>query len=385
MFQRLLKIDLPERFELLSLGTASDREEHLLRERFPHSRRYDLLLSDEYRRLLHQPALFREECLALVRKGAETQPVILDEVQKVPDLLDEVHWLIENTNLQFILCGSSARKLRRGHGNLLGGRALRYELFPLSFAEIPGFSLDSALNDGLMPPHYGSRLARRRLESYVGDYLKEEIVAEALTRNVPSFSRFLEMAALGNGEMLQFSTIARECGVSVPTVKSYYQILEDTLIGRFLPAYRKRPKRRVIAAPRFYFFDVGVVNFLTKRGRVTQGSELFGRAFEHFIFMELCAHSSYSGLTYPLSYWRTASQLEVDFILGDHEVAIEVKGTEKAQPHHLKGLFRVRRGIPCAPRILVSCDPRPRLTEQGIEIMPWRVFLEDLWSNRIMR
>jgi predicted AAA+ superfamily ATPase len=385
MFQRWLNIDLPERSSCFLWGPRQTGKSTLLRERFPHSRRYDLLLSDEYRRLLHQPALFREECLALVRNAAVTQPIILDEVQKVPDLLDEVHWLIENTNLQFILCGSSARKLRRGHGNLLGGRALRYELFPLSFTEIPGFSLDSALNDGLMPPHYGSRLARRRLESYVGDYLREEIVAEALTRNVPSFSRFLEMAALGNGEMLQFSTIARECGVSVPTVKSYYQILEDTLIGRFLPAYRKRPKRRVIATPRFYFFDVGVVNFLTKRGRVTQGSELFGRAFEHFIFMELCAHSRYSGLAYPLSYWRTASKLGIDFILGDHEVAIEVKGTEKAQAHHFKGLVAFGEEYHARRRLLVSCDPRPRLTEQGIEIMPWKVFLEDLWSGRVLQ
>ena len=386
MFMRWLNIDLPESSSCFLWGPRQTGKSTLLRERFPQSRRYDLLQSDEYRRLLHQPALFREECLDLARKVTEAQlPVIVDEIQKVPDLLDEVHWLIENTHLQFILCGSSARKLRRGHGNLLGGRALRYELFPLVFAEIPDFSLDAALNDGLMPPHYGSRLARQRLESYVGDYLKEEIVAEALTRNVPSFSRFLEMAALGNGEMLQFSTIARECGVSMPTVKSYYQILEDTLIGRFLPAYRKRPKRRVIATPRFYFFDVGVVAFLTKRGRVLQGSELFGRAFEHLIFMELSAHCRYSGLGYPLAYWRTASQLEVDFILGDHEVAVEVKGTANAQPHHFRGLAAFGEEYQTQRRILVSCDPRPRLTEQGIEILPWRVFLEDLWSNRIIQ
>jgi predicted AAA+ superfamily ATPase len=386
MYTRALNIDLPEGASCFLWGPRQTGKSTLLRERFPRSHRYDLLLSDEYRRLLHQPALLREECQALESKGTVPGvPVILDEVQKVPDLLDEVHWLIENTQLQFILCASSARKLRRGHGNLLGGRALRYELFPLSFAEIPDFSLDRALNDGLMPPHYGSRLARQRLESYVGDYLKEEIAAEALTRNVPSFSRFLEMAALSNGEMLQFSNIARECAVSVPTVKSYYQILEDTLIGRFLPSYRKRPKRRVIAAPRFYFFDVGVVSFLAKRGRVAQGSELFGRAFEHFIFMELCAYSRYSGLGYPLFYWRTASQAEVDFVLGDHEIAVEVKGTDNAQSHHCKGLVAFADEYKTRRRILVSCDPRPRLTDQGIEIMPWKVFLSELWSGRIMR
>jgi predicted AAA+ superfamily ATPase len=183
--------------------------------------------------------------------------------------------------------------------------------------------------------------------------------------------------------MIQFTTIARECGISAPTVKSYYQILEDTLLGRFVPAYQKRPKRRVILAPRFYFFDVGVVGFLAKRGRVLAGSELFGKAFEHLLFMELSAHASYSGLHESISYWRTASQLEVDFVLGDHEVAVEVKATSFAQPHHLKGLiafgeeYKVRR-------ILVSCDPKPRLAAGKIEILPWKVFLEDLWSGKII-
>jgi predicted AAA+ superfamily ATPase len=385
MYKRNLNIELPEGTSCFLWGPRQTGKSTLLRERYPHARRYDLLMSDEYRRLLHHPALLREECLILAKKAkGPPVPIVLDEVQKVPDLLDEVHWLIENTGLQFVLCGSSARKLRRGHGNLLGGRALRYELFPLTYSEVPDFSLDSALNNGLMPPHYGSRLATQRLESYVGDYLKEEIAAEALTRNVPSFSRFLEVAALGNGEMVQFSNIAREAGVSLPTVKSYYQILEDTLIGRFLPSYRKRPKRRVIAAPRFYFFDVGVVNFLAKRGRIAQGSELFGKAFEHFLFMELCAYSRYSGIGYPLAYWRTASQLEVDFILGDSEVAVEVKGTQNAQSHHLRGLAAFGDEYKTRRRILVSCDPRHRLTEAKIEIMPWRVFLEDLWSGKII-
>ncbi|MDI6764982.1 MAG: DUF4143 domain-containing protein, partial [Thermodesulfobacteriota bacterium] len=350
------------------------------------SKRYDLLLSDEYRRLMHQPSLLREECLALARRAdTKDRPVVIDEVQKVPDLLDEIHWLIENAKLSFILCGSSARKLRRGHANLLGGRAIRYELFPLVFPEIPDFSLEKALNDGLLPPHYGSNMARTRLEAYVGDYLQEEIAAEAATRNIPGFSRFLEIAAMGNGEMIQFTNIARECGVSAPTVKSYYQILEDTLLGKFIPAYQKRPKRRVILAPRFYFFDVGVVGILTKRGRVETGSELFGRAFEHFLFMELSAYASYSGLHYSISYWRTASQLEVDFILGDHEVVIEVKGTSSAQPQHLKGLTAFGEEYRSRRRILVSCDPQPRSVTARIEILPWRVFLEDLWSGKIIR
>lgn len=377
---------LPERSSCFLWGPRQTGKSTLLQERYPDAKRYDLLLSDEYRRLMHQPSLIREECLSLAQRiEGKKSPIIVDEVQKVPDLLDEIHWLIENSKLKFILCGSSARKLRRGHANLLGGRAIRYELFPLVFPEIPAFSLEKALNNGLLPPHYGSDMARTRLEAYVGDYLHEEIAAEAATRNIPGFSRFLEIAAMGNGEMVQFTNIARECGISAPTVKSYYQILEDTLLGKFIPAYQKRPKRRIILAPRFYFFDVGVVGLLTRRGRIEMGSELFGRAFEHFLFMELSAYASYSGLHYSISYWRTASQLEVDFILGEHEVIIEVKGTSSAQPQHLKGLIAFGEEYKPRRRILVSCDRNPRSTVAGVEILPWRVFLEDLWSGKIIR
>jgi len=386
MYKRIIDLSLSPETSCFLWGPRQTGKSTLLRERFSSAKRYDLLLSEEYWRLVHQPSIIREECLALLKRNElKDQPIIVDEVQKVPDLLDEIHWLIENKGIRFILCGSSARKLKRGHGNLLGGRAVRYELYPLVFPEVPDFSLETALNDGLLPPHYGSPVSRKRLEAYVGDYLKEEITAEAVTRNIPGFSRFLEIAALANGEIIQFSNIARECAVSSPTVKSYYQILEDTLIGRFVPAFQKRPKRRVILAPRFYFFDVGVVGFLTRRGRVERGSELFGRAFEHFLFMELSAHASYSGLRYPISYWRTASQIEVDFILGDHEIALEIKGTASAQPHHLRGLTAFGEEYKTRRRILVTCDPKPRLYENKIEILPWKVFLEDLWAGKIIR
>ena len=183
--------------------------------------------------------------------------------------------------------------------------------------------------------------------------------------------------------MVNYSNIASECGVSPPTAKEYFQILEDTLIGVFVPSYRKRPKRRVIQAPKFYYFDVGVANVLLGRGKIAHRSESFGKAFEHFIFMEIAAHAHYSGLRYPVAYWRTASQLEVDFILGDHEVAVEIKATEMAQPRHLAGLkafgdeYEVRR------RIVVSLDPRTRILE-GVSVMPWRVFLERLWGGDII-
>ncbi len=308
----------------------------------------------------------------------------MKEVQKVPDLLDEIHWLIENTRLRFLLCGSSARKLERGRGNLLGGRAVRFDLHPLVSAEIPDLDLETALSDGLLPPHYAAHNAKRRLAAYVGDYLKEEIVAEALTRNIAQFSRFLEIAALSNGEVVQYANVARECGVSAPTVRAYYQILEDTLLGRFVPAFQKRPKRRVVAAPRFYLFDVGVVGSLTHRGPVRAGSELFGRALEHFLYMELAAHSAYSGLGYPICYWRTSSQLEVDFVLGDCQLALEVKATSRAETQHLRGLRAIGEEYRFRRRILVSCDPRRRVAEGGIEIVPWRDFLAELWSGELV-
>jgi predicted AAA+ superfamily ATPase len=352
---------------------------------FRQAVRYDLLLSTEYQRLLREPNLIREECLAAgLDANSQRDPIIIDEIQKLPALLDEVHWLMENKGLRFILCGSSARKLKRGHGNLLGGRAVRYELYPLVFPEVSDFSLKKALNSGLIPRHYDSANPGRLIQSYVGDYLKEEIVAEALTRNIPAFSRFLEVAALSNGEVLNYTNIARECGISSPTVKDYFQILEDTLIGRHLPAFRKRRKRRLVVSPKFYFFDLSPVIYLSRRGKVAPGSELFGRAFEHFIWMEIVAHSSYSELFYPITYWRTSSGIEVDFVLGDNEIVIEVKSAEIIGKTHLKGMRRFKEEYSTRRSILVSMDSKPRKTEDQIEILPWQIFLKQLWGGEVI-
>ena len=361
-------------------GARQTGKSTLLKELFPESPRYDLLLSDEYGRLRTRPSRLREELLA---EPPGSRPVVIDEVQKIPELLDEVHWLIVNQHVQFILCGSSARKLKRSGANLLGGRALRCELFPLVYPEIPDFNLLRALNNGLLPRHYQAANPHGLLEAYVGDYLKEEIAAEALTRNMPAFSRFLEASAFSNGEIVNYQNIAAECGVSAPTVKQYFQILEDTLIARFVPSFQKRPKRRVVQAPRFYLFDLGLANFLLKRGRVVPRGEAFGRAFEHFIYQELAAHSHYSGLHYPISYWRTASQFEVDFVLGDHQVAVEVKGTEQAAPHHGKGLKAFGDEYKTKHSIIVSLDAKPRLVD-GIAILPWETFLKRLWAGEII-
>jgi predicted AAA+ superfamily ATPase len=383
MYKRKLDLKLNSEETCFLWGARQTGKSTLLKTLFPNAKIYDLLLSSQYRRFIADPSILRQECEAKgLNRSNQKDPVIIDEVQKVPELLDEIHWLIENRGLRFILCGSSPRKLKRSHGNLLGGRGVRYELFPLIYSEIPDFSLARALNNGLLPRHYMSKYPQTLLHAYVADYLKEEIAAEALTRNIPAFNRFLEVAAISNGEIINYNNIAMECGVSAPTVKGYFQILEDTLIGRFIPGFRKKAKRRVISAPRFIFFDIGIVAQLTRRGEVKEGSELFGKVFEHFITLEVLAHSSYSGLNYPISYWRTASQFEVDLILGD-EVAVEIKSTDRVTDKHLKGLraYKEEHKSKC---ILVSRDPEPRKTPDDILILPWEEFLGRLWSDGLL-
>lgn len=365
-------------------GPRQTGKSTLLKTVFPNSKYYDLLLSTQYRRLIQNPAIIREELFAYSGEElAKIQPIIVDEVQKIPELLDEIHWLIENRKISFILCGSSARKLKRGHGNLLGGRALKYQLMPLVYKEIVDFDLERALNHGLIPSFYLRDNPKRLLQAYVGNYLHEEIVSEALVRNIVSFDRFLEVASLSNGDIINYQNIARECGVSAPTVKEYYQILEDTLVASFVPAFTKRPKRRVIQASKFYFFDIGVVRELTKRGVVVQGSELFGKAFEQFIFQEIYAHSAYSEQFYEIFYWRTSSGFEVDFILDD-QIAIEIKSTKFINDKHLRGLRKIKEEYSFKKVIAVSLDPFLRTTNDSIEIMPWEIFLDKLWNNDII-
>jgi predicted AAA+ superfamily ATPase len=350
-----------------------------LKRLFPDAPYYDLLKSDVYAQYKLRPSQLREECMML----DEGSTVIIDEVQKIPSLLDEVHWLITNRGINFILCGSSARKLKRSGANLLGGRAIRKVLHPLVSAEIPDFDLDRAVNYGMMPRHYLSTTPQKRLQAYIGDYLQQEIIAEALVRNLDSFTRFLEVAALSDSEMVNYAKIATDCGVSAKTVKEYFTILEETLIGMFLPAYTKVLKRKVQLSPKFYYFDTGITNHLLHRGRLTRGTSEYGHAFEHLIIQELAAYLDYTESDKKLSFWHTLNNAyEVDAIIGDAEVAIEIKSSANVVSSHLKGLKAFKEEYPDCKLIVVSLEERPRLFN-GVEVWPAKEFLSRLWNGKL--
>ena len=382
MIERKLKIEESED-SIFLWGARQTGKSTLLMQRFPEAKYYDLLESDLYERFRRQPSLLRNELKMI---DSDTL-VIIDEIQKIPELLDEVHWLMSRRNMRFILSGSSARKLRRCGANLLGGRAIRQQLFPFVSAEIPDFSLSRAINNGMLPRHYLIDNPAKRLQSYVGDYLREEIKEEALTRNISSFTRFLEIAAINDGEILNYKNIAADCGVSAPTVKEYFSILEETLLGYQLPAYTKTVKRRLIQAPKFYLFDIGIVNYLTHRRNLLPGSIDYGHALEHLVLQETIAYLSYSESDLQAAYWRTSSGFEVDIIVFEpysHDVkcAIEVKSCEEVQNRHLKGLRALREEHPQCHSVCISHDKSPRMTDDGIEIWPAEEFLRQLWSGR---
>jgi len=368
MFKRQLRLPKLGTETFFLWGPRQTGKTTLLREDYSDAMWIDLLKADEFRRYLQNPELLRGELAA----RESVRQVVIDEVQKVPQLLDEVHWLHENRGIRFALCGSSARKVKRGQANLLGGRAVRYELHGLTALELArDFDLNRILNHGYLPAIYQSDNPRPLLNGYVADYLKEEVAAEGLVRNLPVYSQFLNVASLSDAELVNFSTVARDCGVSSHTIKGYFQILEDTLLGRWLSAFTRRPKRRVIAAPKFYFADVGVVNHLARRGELHPGSELYGKAFENWVFHELMAHNSYSNAFATLSYWRLANGTEVDFIVNDMELAIEAKATAQVTADHLKGLRAITQDHrKIKQRIIVCLERASRRTEDGILIAP---------------
>ena len=380
MLNRILKLEDIQEDSLFLWGARQTGKSTLLNALFPDAVYYDLLKADLFAKLRINPSLLRQQVESLPNGSI----VIIDEVQKLPALLDEVHWLIVNRGTRFILCGSSARKLRRSGANLLGGRAISDRLYPLVSAEIPDFNLSRAINNGMIPRHYLINNAKRRLTSYVGDYLQQEIIAEAITRDLTSFTRFMTVAAINNGEVVNYTRIAADCGVSAITVKEYFAILQETMIGYLIPAYTNTIKRRVVQAPKFYYFDVGIVNQLLNRYNLTQGTAEYGHAFEHFIIQELVAFLDYNMIDKKLTYWRTYdNNYEVDAVIGNGEYAIELKSSAEIKPQHLRGLKAFAKEHPNARLIVISNESMARIVD-GIEILPISLFLSRLWKGDII-
>ncbi len=383
MYQRKLNLSLPPGRSAFLWGARQTGKSTFLKAHFPESYYINLLLFDVFERYSKNPSLLREVIRGL-SEAQKSQPIIIDEIQKIPALLDEIHNLIEE-GLSFILCGSSARKLKHGGANLLGGRAWRFEFFPLVSAEISNFDIHEALKKGLLPQIYNEtpENAKRSLRAYVREYLQEEIQAEGLVRNLNAFSKFLDASAFCSGELLNYAKIASDCGVDQKTVKGYFQILYDTLIGYEVLPYMRSKKRDVLQkTPKFYLFDTGVLNQLTGQEIQNLAGPIAGKLFEHWVLMELIAYRGYQERDYPISYWRTRTGLEVDFVLGDAEIAIEVKLSNHVRTSDLKGLRAFSEEHPQAKCYVVSFDMEKRVLENGITILPWRIFSEYLWQRK---
>ncbi|MBI4375615.1 MAG: ATP-binding protein [Elusimicrobia bacterium] len=374
IIKRLIELKLPPRRSAFLWGPRKVGKSFWITHTFPQAVLIDLLKTDVFADYATQPSLLRD------RFQNHQGLIVIDEIQKVPVLLDEVHWLIENRGLSFLLTGSSARKLRRGHANLLGGRAWRRTMVPLSVQEVDGFDLEKAMVSGLLPPHYLSPQPLEDLRAYIADYLKEEIAAEALSQNIPKFSDFLRVAAITSSELLNYTNVARETGVSAKVVRTYFDILEDTYLGFRIPPWKTSRKRRMILAEKFYIFDVGVANYLARR-QPSLGSNDFGKAFEHFILMELKAYQSYREPELPITFWRTSSGQEVDFILGDKALAIEIKGSSRVHEGDLRALSALREDGPVKKCVIVCLEKQARTLAKGIEALPWRLFLDRLWGG----
>ena len=380
MIERLLNRETLDVDSTFLFGARQTGKTTLLLSLYPDARVYDLLESNTFERLQRNPSLLRQD-LEMCEPGTL---VIIDEVQSLPILLNEVQWLMVRKGIRFILSGSSARKLRRGGANMLGGRAMQTFLYPLVSAEIPDFDIARAVNQGMIPRHYLAETDKYwpLIQAYVSVYLREEIKAEALVRNLAVFTRFLEAAAMSDGEMVNCNNIAQDCGIDSKTVSAYFSILEETLVGYMIPAYTKTVKRKVRHSPKFYFFDVSIPNYLLGRRSLAPGSADFGHAFEHLIVQEVVAYLGYHSLLDKLSYWHSYSDHEVDLVIGDAEVGIEIKSSLEVQSRHLRGLKAFHEEHPGLRMIMVSLDPNPRRFNE-VEIWPAKEFLEHLWAGNI--
>lgn len=377
MFSR--KLNLPKLLEKKShflFGPRSTGKSTLIHASLKNATVYDLLDTDVFAELLRRPKIIEE--------NLRSNLVVIDEVQKLPTILDEVHRLIEkHKKVRFLLTGSSARKVRHGSANLLAGRAWVAELFPLVSSEIDDFNLTQYLNRGGLPHIYPSSDFNEELKAYVNNYLREEIQAEALVQNLSVFSSFFDIMGLSNGCELNYESIRSECGGSINTVKRFVDILQDTLIGFRLPAWTLSKKRKAIQRAKFYFFDCGVARQLARRGEIGEHSKEFGEAFEHFIILEIRAFLSYSHSPKRMFYWRSTSAKEVDLVI-ERDLALEIKATTLVQDKHLRGLKAINEEGLIKKLAIVSLDREARITQGNIQIYPWQEFLQKLWAGEII-
>lgn len=365
-----------EKKSMFLFGPRQTGKSALIRKLLSGHKIYNLLDRKVYQSLQSNPSLIRQEL------QPNDEIIIIDEIQKIPTLLDEIHLMIEENNVRFLLTGSSARTLKRRGVNMLGGRARSRHLHPFTRQELGSdFELRKALSIGLLPFVYYSDDPYEDLKSYVADYLKEEIAAEAIARNISAFSRFLEVAALCHGKMVNYTQVGSDAAVPVSTVREYFQILEDTLLGAMLPAYKETKKRKAVGTAKFYFFDNGCVNALTGRKKFPPRTPEFGDAFESYIHHELKSYCSYNQAG-ELSYWRSTSMFEVDFIL-DGKIAIEVKGKEQISKKELRGINALKEEGLMERYIVVGMHDRRRI-ENEIELIPWEDFLTELWSGGLV-
>ncbi len=374
MYKRFLDLNaLLKKKSLLLLGPRQTGKSTLARQLGPGVHYLDLSETNVFRELSARPELLRQ------RLRDRERLIVIDEAQKLPEIFDEVQVLLDrNKDLRVLMTGSSARKLRRSGVNLLPGRIWKKQLFPLVSAELGESKIDLRVRAGSLPGIIDSEDFRMELKNYVGLYLEEEIRAEGLTRNVGAFNRFLTTAALSNAEQINYSNISNDTGITLNTIKSYFQILYDTLIAYELPSYRKTKTRKAVATPKFYFFDIGVVNELLGRFEIERHGDLFGKAFEHLVFAEIKAALDYFDSDLPLCYWRSLSQFEVDFLIGD-EIAIEVKGKNTVTTKDERSLLALAEEVPIKRKVIVCLEPYRRRAESGIEIIPADEFFAELW------
>lgn len=373
MYSRLLKI--VDRKSFFLFGPRGTGKTLWVKTHFPNAIYLDLLESSLYTDLIANPGKLEE----FIPEGFHDW-IVIDEVQKIPQLLNEVHRLIEERHLCFILTGSSARTLRRKGTNLLAGRALKFSMYPLTAVEMKdAFDLQEALQFGLLPSIQSEADPKKYLSSYVTTYLREEVLQEGLTRNLGGFTRFLETASFSQGSMLNISEISRECSVGRKTVEGYFEILEDLLLSIRLPVFTKRAKRRVVSHPKFYLFDAGVYRAIRPRGPLDSESEALGAATETLFFQNIRAINDYEGHDYELFYWRTASGLEVDFILYGPQglLAFEVKSSSTVHPDDLRGLLAFKEEYPLAQLFFIYRGER-ELSIQGIKVIPLEASLKNL-------